>query len=154
MNDTPGAPERIEIHVRDRVWWSDVDKMGIMYFGRYVRFAEMAETEFFRALGFSYDELHERFGIWLARVHIDIDYRAPARLDDEIVCIPALVKAAGSTLHFRFAVERAGDGRRLADIALVVACLDAATLKVTRIPPTLGQSLRAQLPAALARRPS
>jgi YbgC/YbaW family acyl-CoA thioester hydrolase len=75
-SDVSAAP-RARVCVRDRVWWSDVDKAGMMYFARYIRFAEMAETEFFRSLGFTYDELHARFGIWLARVHVDIDSAIP-----------------------------------------------------------------------------
>lgn len=131
--------------VRDRVWWSDVDKMGIMYFGRYVRFAEMAETEFFRSLGYAYDDIHAQFAIWLARIHLDIDFRRPARLDDELVCRAELVRIGGSSMHFRFPVERVADGQRLADIGLVIACLDAATLKTTRIPTPLRDVLQAQL---------
>ena len=133
------------IGVRDRVWWSDVDKMGVMYFGRYVRFAEMAETEFFRAAGYSYDDLHEQFGIWLARIRLQIDYRAPARLDDELVCRAELTKVGASSIHFRFPVERVGDSVRLADIGLVVACVDAATLRTARAPAVLRERLRASI---------
>jgi acyl-CoA thioester hydrolase len=137
------------VRVRDRVWWSDVDKMGVMFFARYIRFAEMAETEFFRALGYSYDEMREQFGIWLARVHVEIDFRHPALLDDELVCRAELDKIAGATIHFRFPVERISDGRRLADIAFVVVCLDAKSLKTTRIPPVIRDLLRAHIePAA------
>ncbi len=139
------APQPLRVRVRDRVWWSDVDKMGVMYFGRYVRFAEMAETEFFRALGYSYDEIHAQFGIWLARIHLEIDFRAPARLDDELVCRAQLAKVGASSIHFRFPVERAVDGARLADIGLVVACLDAATLKTTRTPNALRERLTAHV---------
>ncbi len=135
------------MRVRDRVWWSDVDQMGIMYFGRYVRFAEMAETEFFRALGYSYNELHATFAIWLARVHLDVDFRAPARLDDELSCSARLVKVGSSSIHFRFAIDRDADERRLADIGLVIACLDATTLRSTRTPPALLERLRAVVQA-------
>jgi acyl-CoA thioester hydrolase len=137
------------VSVRDRVWWSDVDKMGVMYFARYLRFAEMAETEFFRSVGFSYDEIHTQFAIWLARIHVSIDFRSPAKLDDEIVCRAQLQKVGASSIHFRFPIERANDGQRLADVALVIACLDAATLKSTRTPLALRDLLGGwQEPAA------
>lgn len=135
----------LEVRVRDRVWWSDVDKMGVMYFGRYVRFAEMAETEFFRAIGYSYDQIHAQFAIWLARIHLEIDFRAPAKLDEELVCRADLVKIGASSLHFRFPVERLHDGARLADIGLTIACLDAVTLKSTRTPPALRERLRGEV---------
>jgi acyl-CoA thioester hydrolase len=135
--------------VRDRVWWSDVDKMGVMYFGRYIRFAEMAETEFFRSLGLSYDDIHAKFHIWLARIHVEIDYRRPAKLDDELICRAELAKLSGTSLHFRFPVERGADGQRLADIGLVVGCLDASTLKIARLPAPLRDLLVGRLaPAA------
>jgi acyl-CoA thioester hydrolase len=135
----------LDVRVRDRVWWSDVDKMGVMYFGRYVRFAEMAETEFFRALGYPYDAIHDQFKMWLARVHLDIDFRAPAKLDDALVCRAELAKIGASSMTFRFPVERESDGLRLADIGLVIACLDAATLKLIRTPAALRAALRPHL---------
>ncbi len=148
MTVRDSAAQDVDVCVRDRVYWSDVDKMGVMYFGRYVRFAEMAETEFFRSLGFTYDELHARFNIWLARVHIDVDFRHPAKLDDELICRVEVARVSGSAIHFRFPVERALDGRRLADIGLVVACLDAATLRTTRIPGPVREMLTARLAAS------
>lgn len=131
--------------VRDRVWWNDVDIMGVMHFGRYLRFAEMAETEFFRQLGWTYAQLRAEFGIWLARVQLDANYRFPAKLDDEVVARAELVKVAGSSIRFRFPIDRACDGRRLADLAITIACLDAESLKATRTPAPLLAALRAQV---------
>jgi acyl-CoA thioester hydrolase len=128
--------------IRDRVWWSDVDKMDVMHFGRYLRFAEMAETEFFRSAGFTYDDLRDRHDLWLARVHLEVDYKHPARLDDEVVCRAQLLKVGGSSLHFAFPIDRA-DGVRLAEVRLVLAALDAASLKPARIPDPLRAALLA-----------
>ena len=126
-------PERAV--VRDRVWWRDVDKMNVMHFGQYLRLMEMAETEFFRAHGFTYDAISEECGIWLARVHVEVDYRAPARLDDELECWAELTKTGGSTLHFAFPIER--NGERLADGVFVLSCLDRTTMRSTRVPALL-----------------
>jgi YbgC/YbaW family acyl-CoA thioester hydrolase len=127
--------------VRDRVRWSDLDVMGIVYFGRYLRFMESAEAEFFRTQGFTYDRLAEEFGIWLARVHLAIDYRTPARLDDEVVCAAQLAKLGGSSLRFAFPIDRA-DGLRLADGVLVLAALDRVTMRPTRLPAPLREMLQ------------
>ena len=75
--------------------------MGVVYFGRYLRFMEAAEAEFFRALGFTYDALANEHGVWFARAHLACDYRAPARLDDEIVCRAELTKLGGASLTLR-----------------------------------------------------
>lgn len=120
--------------ITERVYWSDVDKLDVMYFGNYIRFMERAEAEFFRARGISYDAILERYGIWLPRVHVSFDFRRPARLDDELTAWAELVKVGGSTLHFHFPIERSGE--RLADGKLILAAIDRS-FKSVRLPAEL-----------------
>jgi acyl-CoA thioester hydrolase len=127
--------------VYERVRWSDVDKMGIVYYGRYLRFMEAAEAELFRALGFPYDALSEHLGVWIARVRVEIDFLAPARLDDEIACRAVVRKVGGSSLTLDFPIDRA-DGTRLADGVLVLAALGRDTLRPARLPAPLAKALR------------
>jgi YbgC/YbaW family acyl-CoA thioester hydrolase len=129
--------------VVQRVRWSDVDKMDVMYYGAYLRHTDAAEAEFFRARGFTYDALHEQHGVWLARINLEVHYLAPARLDDDLVTRAVLTKIGASSLHFAFPIEREADGKRLADVSLVLAALDAATLTATRLPPALRTALQA-----------
>src|SRR5436853_362168 len=70
----------IEEHVR----WSDTDRAGIIYYGQFLRFFEIAETELFRAVGLPYSDVFDRFDIWLPRVQIHFDFRKPLMLDDLI----------------------------------------------------------------------
>src|SRR2546425_3650192 len=51
----PPTPYIIEEYVR----WSDVDFAGIIFYGSYVRFFEIAETELFRACGRSEEHTSE-----------------------------------------------------------------------------------------------
>ena len=118
--------------------------MGVMYFGAYIRFMEIAEAEFFRDLGFTYDGITHDLGVWMARVHLEVDYRFPARLDDEIVSWAEVKKVGGSSIHFNFPIE-GRDGKRLADTTLVLACLNRETLKSTRVPPELAAALRERI---------
>jgi acyl-CoA thioester hydrolase len=140
--DSAVAPIRVGPSVRERVRWRDVDIMGVVHYANYLRFMEAAESEFFRALGFPYDVIADELGVWIARVHLECDYRAPAKLDDEITCRAELQKMGGSSMTFTFPVERA-DGVRLIDGKLVLAALDRTTLRATRIPPRLATALRA-----------
>jgi acyl-CoA thioester hydrolase len=129
--------------VRERVRWSDVDRAQIVYFGKYLRWVEAAEAEFFRAHGFTYDDLTERLGVFMARVHLAMDYRKMARLDDELACWAELQKIGGSSLHFTFPIERGAD--RVVDVQLVLACLDRATMKPLRVPGELRKALERPL---------
>ena len=133
---------RVGPEIRERVRWSDVDLMGVVFYGNYLRFMESAEGAFFRALGFPYDVISEQHGVWLARVHLGCDFHAPARLDDEIVCRAELRKIGGSSMTFAFPIDRL-DGTRLVDGALVLAALDRTTLRAVRIPAPLARALRA-----------
>ena len=74
------TPFMIDEYVR----WSDVDKAGIIFYGAYVRFFEIAEMELFRKAGVPYSQVFDRFNIWLPRVHLDCDFKYPARLDDQL----------------------------------------------------------------------
>jgi len=135
------APIRVGPEVRERVRWRDVDIMGVVHYANYLRFMEAAESEFFRALNFPYDVIADELGVWIARVHLECDYRAPAKLDDEITCRAELLKLGGSSMTFAFPVDRA-DGVRLIDGSLVLAALDRTTLRATRIPKPLADALR------------
>jgi acyl-CoA thioester hydrolase len=69
-------------HVKDYVRWSDVDTAGFIRWSAYVRFIEIAETEFFRGMGYPYGTLFDTLNVWLPRVQLHFDYRKPALLDE------------------------------------------------------------------------
>ena len=115
--------------------------MGVVYYGRYLRFMEGAEGDFFRELGFPYDVISDKLGVWIARVHLECAYVVPAKLDDEVVCRAELQKIGGSSMTFAFPIDRA-DQTRLALGKLVLAALDRTTLRATRIPGPLAAALR------------
>jgi YbgC/YbaW family acyl-CoA thioester hydrolase len=119
-----------------------LDRAQIVYFERFLHWVEAAESEFFRDRGFTYDIFEERHGIFLARVHLSMDFRTPARLDDELSCWAELRKIGRSSLHFAFPIER--DGVRVVDVTLVVACLDRTTMKPMRLPEDIASALRTE----------
>ncbi len=61
--------------------YGETDKMGYVYYGRYLEYFEEARTEMIRALGMPYTELEER-GFLLPVVHTAIDYKAPIYYDE------------------------------------------------------------------------
>src|SRR3977135_2912433 len=76
----PAKPYIIEEYVR----WSDVDFAGIIFYGSYVRFFEIAETELFRACGLAYARVFDRYDIFLPRKAVHSEFYWPARLDDRL----------------------------------------------------------------------
>lgn len=134
----PGA--RI-FEVADRVRWSDVDIAGIIYFGAYVRFIELAETELFRTLGYPYGEMFEKLDIWLPRVHLDFDFYAPALMDDELNLRTHIAKLGASSITLRMIVHNTRANEVDAAATLVVAAVDRATMKSRPLPPEFRAAL-------------
>ncbi|MGH8311424.1 MAG: tol-pal system-associated acyl-CoA thioesterase [Steroidobacteraceae bacterium] len=115
-----------------RVYWEDTDGGGIVYYANYLRYLERARTEWLRSLGFSQAMLAQDSGIVFTVVSLNVEYRRPARLDDElrITCAPRTEGAA--SVHFAQRVLRGDEVLIEADVR--VACVDARTLKPKRIP--------------------
>jgi len=128
---------------REFVRWSDVDKAGIICYGSYVRFFEIAETELFRSIGFPYSQLFETFDFWLPRRELHFEFRAPALLDD-LLEIEVWVGHIGRTslrLDFEtFKVD--GEARvRTADGHVVMVATDRAALRPVPLPAPLASGL-------------
>lgn len=120
-----------------RVYWEDTDGGGIVYYANYLRFLERARTEWLRQHGHSQQRLAREQGILFTVVSLEIEYRAPARLDDEleISCEPRLQGLASLRFAQRVYRRSAGAERELlAEASVRVACLDAHTLRPRRLP--------------------
>ena len=130
-----------------RVYWEDTDGGGIVYYANYLRFLERARTEWLRSLGYSQQVLARDPGIVFAVVSLTIDYRRPARLDDElaITCEPSAEGVASmrfaQRIHRQGADPRSVEAGLLVEASVRVACVDAATLRPKRLPDFLLSAL-------------
>ena len=142
------APFVIEEHVR----WSDVDAAGIIFYGSYIRFIELAETELFRAAGMPYGEVFDRYDVLLPRVQVHTEFHYPARLDDRLRMAVYFGKVGRTSLTLNFEAIHLGANRLAAHGYLVLACTERSTLKPRSLPPELVQLLRPYtLPVEAAR---
>jgi YbgC/YbaW family acyl-CoA thioester hydrolase len=92
--------------IDERVRWGDVDAARIIFYGSYIRFFEIAETELFRAVGMPYGKVFDELDIWLPRVHLECDFRRVAQLDD-LLEVSVYVGHVGKTsLRLDFEVRR------------------------------------------------
>lgn len=123
--------------VDEYVRWSDVDKAGIIFYGAYVRFFEIAETELFRHAGLPYGEVFERFDIWLPRVHLECDFRYPPRLDDHLRVAAYFTKFGTSSITINFDVLHL-EAKKLAAVGHeVLVCTSRTSLKAKPLPKEL-----------------
>lgn len=127
--------------VDEYVRWSDVDYAGIIFYGAYVRFFEIAETELFRAAGAPYGEVFDRFDIWLPRVHLECDFHYPARLDDQLRVAAYFTRFGTSSVGISFDVMHTGAHTLAAAGQEVLVCTGRKTMRPQPIPPDLRRLL-------------
>ncbi|HSA81542.1 MAG TPA: tol-pal system-associated acyl-CoA thioesterase [Geminicoccaceae bacterium] len=130
-----------------RVYYEDTDAGGIVYHAAYLRFAERARTELLRCLALDHRTLRERFGLSFAVRRCTIDYRAPARLDDELIVATRLVRRGGASLDLEQQVS--AGGRLMVRLDVRLALLSAG-LSVARLPPEVTLALAPLAAAAKA----
>ena len=134
---SPPSPYIIEEYVR----WSDVDFAGIIFYGAYVRFFEIAETEMFRACGLAYKDVFARYGIFLPRKAVHNEFFHPPRLDDRLRVATYVGKVGNTSMTLNFDVQCAGTPQLAAAGWMVLVCVDRETLKPEPLPTGLVQSL-------------
>ena len=124
-----------------RVYWEDTDAGGVVYHASYLRFVERARTEWLRGRGVDQQKLRDTHGILFVVSEMDLKFRAPARLDDELVATIDSFTRRSASMLFSQCILRPADGARLVQARVRAACVDAATFKPTRIPDFLLQDL-------------
>ena len=134
---SPPTPFIIEEYVR----WSDVDFAGIIFYGSYVRFFEIAETELFRSCGLAYRDVFNRYDIFLPRRAVHSEFFHPPRLDDRLRVGTYVGKVGKTSMTLNFDVQCAGSATLAAAGWMVLVCVDRETLKPEPLPAGLVQSL-------------
>lgn len=125
-----------------RVYIEDTDAGGIVYYVNYLKFMERARTEYMRARSFGKDYIFNHDLMFV--VHdVALQYRAPARLDDELEATAALTRLAGASMVFRQTVQRAGEV--LVEGEITIACVDRAGVSPRRIPREIREQLAPQV---------
>jgi acyl-CoA thioester hydrolase len=118
-----------------RIYYEDTDAGGVVYHANYLRYFERARTEFFRERGLSVHELHEQGSIFPV-VRLEVDFRAPARLDDLLRVETRVLEVGKTSFILGQQVLRASDGRLLVDAKVTLVCVGPG-MKAKRLPAEL-----------------
>jgi YbgC/YbaW family acyl-CoA thioester hydrolase len=129
---TAAAPGRFR--VSEFVRWGDVDLAGIICYGAYVRFFEIAETELFRASGMPFSEVFDRFDFWLPRAQLHFEFRRPALLDERLDVEVWVSEIGRSSLRLQFEVRKSADGTLTAEGHEVLVAVARKDLRPIPVP--------------------
>lgn len=69
--------------------YGETDKMGYVYYGRYLEYFEVARTEMIRTAGISYSKMEDE-GIMLPVIYAQVSYKSPV-FYDEVMHIDVMV---------------------------------------------------------------
>lgn len=141
MNEAKKLPAPWKFRIEERVRWGDVDAARIIFYGAYIRFFEIAETELFRAVGLPYGVAFDELDIWLPRVHLECDFRRAARLDDLLVVSVFVGKFGHKSFRLNFEVNRKGDDELVTEAHFVLASVRRDSFETVPVPQELKQRL-------------
>jgi acyl-CoA thioester hydrolase len=100
-----------------RVWFSDTDAQGVVYYGRYLPYFDHARVEYHRHLG----QLEEAGAEFVMRAS-QVEYHAPARFDDLIEVFVRISRIGRTSVTYECAAYR------LPDDSLMVTATQTAVL--------------------------
>jgi len=124
-----------------RVYYEDTDAGGIVFYANYLKFFERARTEWLRAAGVDQQSLIEREGAAFVVKNANIDYHAPARLDDELTLTLTVEKLGRASVQF---AQKAYKGDALlVEASVKVGCVDIATVRPRSLPGDVADKMRA-----------
>lgn len=134
--------------VQERVRWSDCDPLGIIYYGTYIRFFEVAEHEMFRQAGLPYEVMRVQRHVQLPRKAFQVEFHSPAEMDELMEIRVGVSRVGETSLTMRFEAYRARDLMHRASATLTVVCVDKESITKRPLPDFVKDALRPYLVAA------
>jgi acyl-CoA thioester hydrolase len=112
-----------------RVWFSDTDAQGVVYYGRYLPYFDHARTEYHRHLG----ELSLEGAEFVMRAS-NVEYRAPAQFDDPLECFVRVSRFGRTSVTYQYATYRLPGEELMVTATQTLVLIDIATRRPVPIP--------------------
>jgi acyl-CoA thioester hydrolase len=120
-----------------RVWFSDTDAQGVVYYGRYLPYFDHARTEYHRHLG----SLRTAGAEFVMRA-LEVQYLAPARFDDLIEAFVRVSRIGRSSMTYECAAYRLPDETLMVTAHQTLVLVDAELRRPTPVPDELRLAIR------------
>lgn len=121
-----------------RVRFADTDAQGIAHNSAYNVWFEVARVEYLRAFAGGYQSLRDH-GVEALVLESFCRYRVPAVFDDVLDVHTRCVEPRGARFRYEYAITR-GD-EVIAEGWTAHACVDAGTMRPTRVPDWLVEAI-------------
>jgi acyl-CoA thioester hydrolase len=131
-----------------RVYYEDTDSGSVVYYANYLKFMERARTELLRSIGYQQDQLQQELGIIFAVRSANIQYKKPARFNDELNVVTSIISLGKASIHFKQAVfletSHHSDSITglLSEAEIKIACLNAKKFTPQSIPASIVEKIK------------
>lgn len=122
-----------------RVWFSDTDAQGIVYYGRYLPYFDHARTEYHRHLDLGWGTTESQFVMRAS----EIEYHAPARFDDLLEIFVRVARIGRSSVTYEGAAYRLPEGSLMVTATQTLVLVDLAERRPATVPEALRAKIRA-----------
>ena len=116
------------------VRFAETDAQGVAHNAAYLVWFEVARVAYLERYAGGYQALRDQ-GLESFVLESHVRYRQPASFDDRLRIHARVSELRGARFRYEYAVER--DGEVIADGWTSHACVDARTLRPTRLPESL-----------------
>ncbi|WP_419896737.1 YbgC/FadM family acyl-CoA thioesterase [Roseomonas sp. USHLN139] len=128
-----------------RVYFEDTDAGAIAYHASYLRWAERGRTESLRAINLPHQVMIERHASMLVVRRIEVEYVAPARLDESLVVETTLRRFGGASLELAQDIRDEAGGTK-ARLIVGLVCVRADGMRPVAVPEPWRAAFKAALP--------
>ena len=135
------AKPPFKFKARTRVGFSDTDAQGIVYYGRYLPYFDLARVEYLRELDLLHPEVLA--GEEFVMRATSIEYLAPAVFDDEIDVYVRLARLGRTSATFECAAYRVPDDVLLVTATQTLVLVDLDERRPVPIPEPYRERVRA-----------
>lgn len=122
-----------------RVRFAETDAQGIAHNSVYLVWFELARVEYLERHAGGYPALRAQ-GVEAFVTESRVRYLEPVRFDDRLTIRASCGDVRGARFRFAYEIER--NGTRVAEGETFHACVDASTMRPTRVPDWLVDSIR------------
>jgi acyl-CoA thioester hydrolase len=126
---------------KTRVGFSDTDAQGIVYYGRYLPYFDLARVEYHRMLGLLGMDIGEP-GVEFVMRACTIQYLAPAVFDDEIEVFVRVKRIGTTSATYEFAAYRSRDDQLLVTATQTLVLVDLDERRACPIPEAFRATVR------------
>jgi acyl-CoA thioester hydrolase len=128
---TTHAKPPFKYAARTRVGFSDTDAQGIVYYGRYLPYFDLARVEYHRHLRLTHDLLEGNEFVMRA---LSVEYLAPAVFDDAIAVYVRLARIGRTSATYEFAAYRENDDVLMVTASQTLVLVDLDERRACAIP--------------------